>query len=249
MNNEIEIRPSNLPANIQDLSTFVLVGREKLTAVRAEIRAINRLALAEEVRAQKVEEARMISEALLDAEVRIGEMTKQIPKSSGGRPKKLPTPLSQVSHEEDGYFKNDTGVDFDSRKSKQEVVRDLGFSPKQVERMEILADNLDVVEEVKAKARENDEIPTRTEVINLVKYRKKQADKVIHGTYESDRLLDVLNAVLDLNASEETLALLVENADFAAMETYLAMLSSAQNKLAVIRYGLLNRKELKYGQK
>ena len=152
LNNEIEIRPSNLPANIQDLSTFVLVGREKLTAVRAEIRAINRLALAEEVRAQKVEEARMISEALLDAEVRIGEMTKQIPKSSGGRPKKLPTPLSQVSHEEDGYFKNDTGVDFDSRKSKQEVVRDLGFSPKQVERMEILADNPDVVEEVKTKA-------------------------------------------------------------------------------------------------
>ena len=58
-----------------------------------------------------------------------------------------------------------------------------------------------------------------------------------------------MNAVLDLNTSEETLALLVENADFAAMETYLAMLSSAQNKLAVIRYGLLNRKELKYGQK
>ena len=236
--NEIAIRSSNLPDNIQDLSTFFLVGREKLTAVRAEIRAINRLALAEEVRAQKVEEARMISEALLDAEVRIGEMTKAIPKASGG----------DHGNQYTGG-KIDSDVVFGKARPKSEVVRDLGFSPKQVERMEILADNPDVVEEIKAKARENDEIPTRTEVINLVKYRKKQADKVIHGTYESDRLLDVLNAVLDLNTSEETLTLLVENADFAAMETYLAMLSSAQNKLAVIRYGLLNRKELKYGQK
>lgn len=232
--NEVTIRQETLPDNIQDLSTFVLVGREKLTAVRAEIRAINRLALAEKVRAQKVEEARMISEALLDAEVRIGEMTKAMPKASGG---------DRRSQD----FKSSTAATFE--KTKEEAIKELGFNKFQVSRMETLADNPDVVEEVKARARENDEIPTRTEVINLVKYRKKQADKVIHGTYESDRLLDVLNAVLDLNTSEETLALLVENADFAAMETYLAMLSSAQNKLAVIRYRLLNRKELKYGQK
>ena len=72
----------NLPDNLKDLSAFVLVGREKLTAVRAEIRAIEKLELAEEVRRQKREEARMLGEALLDAEVRIGELTKRIPKSA-----------------------------------------------------------------------------------------------------------------------------------------------------------------------
>ena len=233
--NTVTIRQETLPDNIQDLSTFVLVGREKLTAVRAEIRAINRLALAEEVRAQKVEEARMISEALLDAEVRIGEMTKQMPKASGG---------DHGNQYTGGKIR--TAANFG--KTKDEVIRELGFNKDQVSRMEILADNPDVVEEVKAKARENDEIPTRTEVINLVKYRKKQADKVIQSTYESDKLLDALNAVLDLDTSEKTLALLAENADSAAMETYLAMLNSVQIKLTAIRCGLLNRKELKYGQ-
>ena len=34
---------TNLPNTIEDLARFVLVGREKLIAVRAEIRVINKL--------------------------------------------------------------------------------------------------------------------------------------------------------------------------------------------------------------
>ena len=84
MNNLI-IQQSNLPDTIEELSKFVLVGREKLTAVRAEIRAINKLQLAEDVREQKKEEAQMLAEALLDAEVRIGDLLKTIPKAQGIR--------------------------------------------------------------------------------------------------------------------------------------------------------------------
>ena len=57
-----------LPDKIEDLSKFILVGREKLNSVRAEIRAINKLKLAQEVREQKRMEAKMIAEAVLDAE-------------------------------------------------------------------------------------------------------------------------------------------------------------------------------------
>ena len=71
---------NNLPTTIEDLSKFVLVGREKLTAVRAEIKAIDKMNLAKEVREQKKEECLMLSEALLDAEVRIGDLMKEIPK-------------------------------------------------------------------------------------------------------------------------------------------------------------------------
>ncbi|MFL0197352.1 hypothetical protein ACJDU8_17555 [Clostridium sp. WILCCON 0269] len=35
-------RPNNLPDNIGDLSKFVLVGREKLVPVKAEIRVIDK---------------------------------------------------------------------------------------------------------------------------------------------------------------------------------------------------------------
>lgn len=85
MQEGVIIQNQSLPNTIEDLAKFVLVGREKLSAVRANIRAIDKLQLAEEVREQKKEEAQMLAEALLDAEVRIGDLLKQIPKAQGTR--------------------------------------------------------------------------------------------------------------------------------------------------------------------
>ena len=52
---ELKFEKTSLPANIKELSRFVLVGREKLTAVRAEIRAIDKVGLARQVREQKLQ--------------------------------------------------------------------------------------------------------------------------------------------------------------------------------------------------
>ena len=69
MSNELTIiQNKNLPDTISDLSKFILIGREKLNAVRAEIRAIEILKLAENVHNQKLEEASLLAEAVLDAE-------------------------------------------------------------------------------------------------------------------------------------------------------------------------------------
>jgi len=88
--NELTTFDKQLPDNLPDLAAFVLVGREKLTAVRAEIRAIDKVQLAKDVRQQKQDEARMLSEALLDAEKRIGELTKAIPQSKGANNRYTP---------------------------------------------------------------------------------------------------------------------------------------------------------------
>ena len=80
--NEITIVNEQLPSTIEDLSRFVLIGREKLVAVRAEIRAIDKVGLATEVRQQKLAEAQDIAEAVLDAETRIGELMAQVPKAT-----------------------------------------------------------------------------------------------------------------------------------------------------------------------
>lgn len=82
--NDITVSKSNLPTNIDDLAKFALIGREKLVAVRAEIRAIEKVGLAQEVREQKLREAQEISEAVLDAEVRIGELMAKVPKATKG---------------------------------------------------------------------------------------------------------------------------------------------------------------------
>ena len=147
-----------LPATLPELSKFVLVGREKLTAVRAEIRAIDKLDLAKEVREQKKQEAQFLGEALLDAEARIGEMLMEIPKDKSFKGNQH---IRQI----------DTGVV--SPKPKKDVLKDLGINEKQAERFEILAEHKEIIEQVKAEARENEDIPTRTAVLNNVKEIKK----------------------------------------------------------------------------
>lgn len=163
MQESIIIQNQNLPNTIEDLAKFVLVGREKLTAVRANIRAIDKLQLAEDVREQKKEEAQMLAEALLDAEVRIGDLLKQIPKATKG-------------NQYTGKMIIDSSVA--NQKPKKQVVKELGFNQKQVERFETLSANKEIVEQVKAEARENEDIPTRSRVLQLVK-QKTEEEKII----------------------------------------------------------------------
>lgn len=155
MNNLI-IQKNNSLDTLEDLSKFVLVGREKLTAVRANIRAIDKLQLAEDVREQKKEEAQMLAEALLDAEVRIGDLLKQIPKAKNQ------------------YDKCNSQQCEEQRETKQEVITRLGFNKDQANRFETLSSNKDIVEQVKAEARENEDIPTRSRVLQLVKEKTKE---------------------------------------------------------------------------
>lgn len=154
----ITVTTSQLPTNIEDLSKFVLIGREKLVAVRAEIRAIEKVGLAQEVRAQKLHEAQEISEAVLDAEVRIGQLMARVPTRQGKR-----TDLEPM----------DSGV----QKSKQRIIEDAGFTVKQAQRFETLAAHPEIVEQAKAEARENEDIVSRSLVLNMVKARKQEEQR------------------------------------------------------------------------
>jgi len=158
MSNELTVIPTtNMPDIIKDLSKFILFGREKLISVRAEIRAINKLKLAENVHKQKQDEATMLAEALLDAEVRLGELFKELPKKQGKRTDLQPP---------------DTGVG----KSKTKIIENLGFTEKYAERLETLAENQDIVEFVKNEAKENFDLPTKSRVLDLAARKNKKDD-------------------------------------------------------------------------
>lgn len=144
-----------LPTTIEDLSRFVLIGREKLVAVRAEIRAIDKVGVAQGVRAQKLKEAQEISEAVLDAEVKIGELMRDVPKAQGAR--------TDIEHYNSGDIK-----------LKADVIREAGFTPMQVSRFETLAAHPEIVEQAKAEARENDDIVSRSLVLEKVKAQKRE---------------------------------------------------------------------------
>jgi len=190
MNNELTvIQNTNLPDTIEDLAKFILVGREKLISVRAEIRAITKLKLAEDVHKQKQEETVMLAEALLDAEVRLGELFKDIPKKSGG---------NRGNQHTGGKIRS--GADFGKTetKTKKEIVEDAGFSQDQAERFEILADNPDIVEFVKAEARKNDDVPTRTRALELVSRKKKNGDDDYDEYYNRHiKICNELNKIIE----------------------------------------------------
>jgi len=166
--NEIELYVKKLPDTMEDISRFVLIGREKYNSVRAEIRAIEKLKLMDEVLKQKREEAVMLAETILDAEVRLGELFKQIPKKAGKRT--------------DIELRPGAGTRFE--KSKEETIADLGFSKTQAYSMETLADNPDIVEYVKTEAHENNEFPSRTRILELAALKNKQKNEDgVDGNY------------------------------------------------------------------
>ena len=145
--NELTTQARQLPDAIEDLSRFVLVGREKLNAVRAEIRAIEKVQLAAEVHEQKLQEAQEIAEAVLDAEAKLGELTSKMEKSVGGRPSET----------------INTAVN-----SKKSQLEEIGLSQMQASRFETLANHPKVVEQAKADARAEGRIVTRSDVLNRI---------------------------------------------------------------------------------
>ena len=159
--NDLEVcRNAGPPATIEDLTKFLLIAPEKVSALRAEIRAIKKAGLAAEVYEQKIQEQRLLAEMILDASVLIGDMAKEIRTAQGMR-----TDLERREPSNSAVTK---------LKSKKEAIQDLGFSKQQMHNFETLAANKDLVEQEKAQAREEGRIPTRTRVIDLAQKRKER---------------------------------------------------------------------------
>ena len=227
MQEGIIIQNQNLPNNIEDLAKFVLIGREKLTAVRANIRAIDKLQLAEDVREQKKEEAQMLAEALLDAEVRIGDLLKQIPKATKG-------------NQYTGKMVSDSSVD--NQKTKKQVVEELGFNQKQAERFETLSSNKEIVEQVKAEARENEDIPTRSRVLQLVKEKSKEEKQYEEECRELDKahriyckINDAVYKPISVEITEENVGYWTENMSQDELEEEERNVEQAINNLQEIK--------------
>ena len=212
--NEMIVRETQLPDNIKDLSKFVLVAKEKLVSVRAEIRAIDKLQLAKEVKEQKVEEARVLSEAVLDAQVKVGDLTKLLPKVTNNNPTgnnqhargQSNTAVTLTTRRDESFKSSDLNPNDDDfklhisddtlEKSKKEIIEELGFTKQQVNRFETLADNKEVVEFVKTEARENGELPTTTRVLNFVAYQKKKEDEAYDKYMDGDKKYRELDKII-----------------------------------------------------
>lgn len=173
--NGLIVRENNLPATIEDLSRFVLVGRDKLQAVRAEISALDNLNLAKEVREQKLAEGQEIGKLVLLAEARLGELFNQMPKAKENQYTKSATSLREEKAPDESEPEKGPPP-----KPKLEVAAEMGFNKNQVSQFQQLADNPEAVQKAIATAQDNGEIVTRSSALNEIKQTKKP-----HVTFNS----------------------------------------------------------------
>ena len=180
--NELTTKTIQLPDNVEDLAKFTLIGREKLNAVRAEIRAIEKVGLAKEVHEQKLQEAQEIAEAVLDAEAKIGELTSKMETAKGF--------ASTIK---------DSGV---PNVTKQKQLEQIGITEKQKQRFETLARHPETVERAKEDARAEGRIVTRQDVLNRIAPPKSEKQRIKdikdkareeHKTFEESSKNGVVN--------------------------------------------------------
>lgn len=164
MNSLTTTQQRQLPDTITDLAKFVLVGRDKLQAVKAEIHAINKVGLAKEVYQQKLNEAQEIAEVVTDAECRMGELLKAVPKATKGTGSNQYERKAEISPQ----------VDFS--KPKSQVIKESGITQRQAEHFQYMASHPESVEKAKAKAREQGVVLSRSAVIDQIRNDTKPKD-------------------------------------------------------------------------
>ena len=154
--NDIALRPEyEPPVQFEDVASFTIIAQEKLKSVRAEISAIQRLGLAQDVLKQKIQEAQQIAEVKTRAEMRFGELIAAMPKSAGGRPEKTCSPEKQVLE------------------TKSEALAKVNISRKQASQYELMASHPEIVEQAIVEASENDDIISRSAVLSKIRAQKK----------------------------------------------------------------------------
>jgi len=106
MANEVTQRLNNLPATAEGLNQFVLIGKERLRAHQAKIRAIEKVGMAEAARKAALQDGQDAGQVVIHAAARLGELLAAMPKtgntltSTGGRKGSLPPGVShKTSHQ------------------------------------------------------------------------------------------------------------------------------------------------------
>lgn len=148
-------RESGLPTRFEDVAAFAVVAQEKLKSVNAEISAIKRLGLAQEVLAQKIAEAQEIAEIKTRAEIRLGELTAAMPKSVGGRPEKNSAPTVQSF-------------------TKEDALKKANITHQKASEYERMAAHPEIVNRVLAEKRESGDVVSRAEIIREIRTEQKK---------------------------------------------------------------------------
>ena len=159
MNEVIKSGQTMLPETLEDLTQFVLVGKAKVQAYMLKLQAVNRLSVAQEIRDQTLKEAQEVSNAVIAAECRIGELLQAIPKAQG-------------------FASTIRDNDVQNAKTKTETIKDMGYGEREAKDYQQMAKHPEVVQAVIDKALQDGEIVTKASVMREIKFYKERIDSL-----------------------------------------------------------------------
>ena len=196
MNEIITTGQQMLPETIEDLTQFVLVGKAKLQAYMLKLQTVNKLSVAQEIRDQTLREAQEISNAVIAAEQRIGELLLAIPKQSGG--------VNQHNKEE-----KSTRVE----KSKTEIEKEMGYSKDEASDYQQMAKHPEVVKKVIQDAMDDGYVVTKASVMREIKFYKDRIKQLEQAPAKTVEVVpdDYESTKQKLSAAERDSARLAED--------------------------------------
>ena len=165
MNDITSYQSTQLPDTLEDLTQFVLVGNAKLQAYMIKLRAVNKLSVAQEIRDQTLKETQEVSNALIAAEQRIGELLLALPTAQGKR----------------------TDLTSDERSTKVDVIKEMGYSTTEAKDYQQMAKHPEVVQKVIEEALANGSVVTKSQVMREIAEAKRQVKE------ENERLRSALS--------------------------------------------------------
>ena len=153
--NSLQTVNSNLPATPKELAPFIAVGTAAVNAARKILKSKT---LTQEQFNSVLTKAQEQGEIVIDAKAELGKFIKDTPSKSGERTDLLP--------------------------SKQEVGKTstftyLGLTQRQASNYQTIAKNPIAVEKAKAIAKENNDIPTESLVLQIVRQKEKEERETI----------------------------------------------------------------------
>jgi len=147
---DLTLRKTQLPAKIEDLVEYILVGKQVLNAQKAKLQAITVLEKGLAAKEAALEDTQILAEILLYAEAKLGGILEKTEFTKGGRGK--------------------TGS------SGGTSLQDINIDKKQSHYAQELSRHEDVIAEIVTKARKTGEIPLRQQVLRQIQANKPKPD-------------------------------------------------------------------------
>lgn len=170
-----------LPVKLEDLVPLCFIGQAAVDFYKGKIKLMDQLKMTEEQRKATLRDGQQAGEMLLDIEGRIGELASAENKS---KPKPSIVPAGEGRN-----YRTRRGSEPSGQPPKHER---LGLPEKRMKQAQTISKHPEVVARVKAQAKKNEDIPTRTAVLNE-----------INRTQREERLKESLANMRKLNADEK----------------------------------------------